>query len=287
MNTEKRLQIHHKTCYTYGGKVKLNPQKILLSPSIRRYFQVHSVNTSFSPTPEGINQRLDMEGNLFQQVWFDQEVEKFEINTQMELTVFPVNPFEFIIDKSFENRNEAGELTFCYDEEKRFYLHPFLANATTTNISDLAHQFKRDSINAVDFLVKITAHIHGLCSHIIREDPGIWPSEKTLSEKQGSCRDLAWLLISILRGEGIASRFVSGYAYNPDLEENHELHAWVEAYCPGAGWIGLDPSLGLLTGVGYIPLAASYLPHLTLPVNGSYVGNFSSTLESSVEIKEI
>ncbi|AGA80201.1 transglutaminase family protein [Echinicola vietnamensis] len=287
MNSEKRLQIIHNTCYRYAGKVKLSPQKILLSPSNRRYFQVHSVHTSFSPAPKGINQRLDMEGNLFQQVWFDQEVEKFEINTQMELTVFPVNPFEFIIEKSFEKRNEAGELSFRYDEEKQAYLRPFLTHDSSGNICDLARQFMGESTNAVDFLVKITAHIHHLCTHIIREDPGIWSPQKTLSEKKGSCRDLAWLLITILRGVGIASRFVSGYAYNPDLEENHELHAWVEAYCPGAGWIGLDPSLGLLTDAGYIPLAASFLPHLTLPVDGTYTGNYSSHLESSVEIKEL
>ncbi|GGF45746.1 transglutaminase family protein [Echinicola rosea] len=287
MNAEKRLQILHRTCYTYDGMVKLSPQKILLSPSNRRYFQVHTVHTSFTPAPQGINQRLDMEGNLFQQVWFDRLVDRFEIETNMEITVFPVNPFEFIIDKTFESRNEKGELTFHYPEEKRYFLLPYLDHDSSESISDLSSQFKEGSKNAVDFMVNITAHIHELCDHIIREDPGIWAPEKTLHEKRGSCRDLAWLLITILRREGIASRFVSGYAYNPDLEENHELHAWVEAYCPGAGWIGLDPSLGLMTDAGYIPLAASYLPHLTLPVDGTYVGNYSSTLESNVEIKEI
>jgi len=287
MKGEKRLLIHHHTLYTYGREVFLNPQKILLSPSNRRHFHVHSIETEIFPTPLGSNQRLDMEGNLFQQIWFGEPTNRFEINVHLDLTVSSLNPFEFIISKDFEKLGPNGELTFHYSDEQKQFLWPFLNHTDSPQINGLAKNIKQGSNGIVTYLVELTAHLHGMCDYIVRENPGIWPPEKTLSERQGSCRDLAWLLINMLRGEGIASRFVSGYAYNPELEENHELHAWVEAFCPGAGWIGLDPSIGLLTDAYYIPLATSYLPQLTMPVVGTYSGNFSSHLKSYVEIKAL
>ncbi|WP_200979608.1 transglutaminase family protein [Echinicola sp. 20G] len=287
MTTEKKLNIKHKTVYTYDTDAWLSPQKILLSPSLRRYFHILSYESRVTPKPQGVNYRLDMEGNLFQQVWFSQPTDKLEIDIETTISTADFNPFEFIIDKAFEQRNDGGEITFNYPSEKQPFLIPFLNNTGKPEIHEVAREFKSKSQDTVSFLVDLTAYVHQLCKHIIREAPGVWAPEKTLKEAKGSCRDLAWLLINILRSEGLASRFVSGYAYNPKLEENHELHAWVEAFCPGAGWIGLDPSLGLLTDAFYIPLAASFLPELTLPVIGSFTGASHSTLESYVEIKEL
>lgn len=93
------------------------------------------------------------------------------------------------------------------------------------------------------------------------------------------------MLVHMLRNVGLASRFVSGYAFNPELTEGHELHAWVEVFLPGAGWVGLDPSLGLFSDNHYIPLAAGYSPELVAPVQGSFGGTASTDLKAEVWIK--
>ena len=111
--------------------------------------------------------------------------------------------------------------------------------------------------------------------------------DKTFELKSGSCRDLSWMEIHLLRNMGIASRFVSGYFYLPLEKEGFDLHAWVEVFIPGAGWIGFDPSHGMVAGASHIPVASSAHYDNTMAVTGAVRGSASSELETKLWIEAL
>jgi transglutaminase-like putative cysteine protease len=132
----------------------------------------------------------------------------------------------------------------------------------------------------VELLTDITTLVHQRIAYVQRPEPGVWDSEQVLAEGRGSCRDSSWLLVQVLRRLGFGARFVSGYLIEPDMlgRDDAELHAWAEAYLPGAGWVGLDPTSGLLAGAGHIPLAAAPDPASAAPISGMVEAAETETL---------
>jgi transglutaminase-like putative cysteine protease len=158
-------------------------------------------------------------------------------------------------------------------------------------ITQWLNDIDRSNGDIMSFLIMVNRKIHEHIAYTTRLEPGVQTSEESLRVSLGSCRDSAWLLVQVLRHLNLAARFVSGYLIQlstPESEPDHKedvvsLHAWAEAYIPGAGWIGLDPTGGLLTAESHIPLACTPSPESAAPINGtSEMGNTVFSYTSSI-----
>ncbi len=280
------LNIIHTTRYNYSKPVSLFPHYIRLKPQCRPYLALNDFVLVITPEPMSITERIDAESNPYFQVWMEPvPIKELKLRASFTVQAKPFDPFHFIIDppvRFFQNR-------FHYPESHKDFLKPFLpAQDCSMNFTSfISERIKVSDRSCILFITDLLRYIANNFEYIPKEKNVTLDSEKTFGDHTGSCKELSWMLIEMLRCTGLAARFVSGYAYNPILGDGHELHAWVEVLLPGAGWIGLDPSSGLLTDEHYIPVACSFDPTLTMPVTGAFAGDATSKLKASVSIVEV
>jgi uncharacterized protein (DUF2126 family)/transglutaminase-like putative cysteine protease len=271
-----KVKVSHKTTYQYDRPVNLGPQLIRLKPAAHARTKVLSYSLQVSPKNHFINWIQDPYGNYQARILFPEKVSHFTIEVDLgaDLTVF--NPFDFFLDP------DAQVLPVSYPSALTRDLSPYLEiGSPGPSMMEYLAGLPPKVGNTIDYLVGLNQKLSKDIHYNIRMEPNVQSSEKTLEIRSGSCRDSALLFLEILRHQGFPSRFVSGYLIQlkPDLvpisgaqgasEDFTDLHAWTEVYVPGAGWIGLDPTSGLFTGEGHIPLAASPWPSGAAPIEGS------------------
>ncbi len=272
--------IYHLTHYMYDRPVMLSPQIVRLRPAPHSRTRVISHSLRVTPTEHFVNHQQDPYGNWLTRLVFPEPVTelKLEVDLVADMTVY--NPFDFFVE------DRAQQWPFEYPAEVKQDLSIYRrAGRAGKLLKEYLAGIPRDTTGTVDFLVGLNAQLSRDIGYVIRMEPGVQTPEETLKKARGSCRDTSWLLVHVLRHLGFAARFVSGYLIQlkPDLvsldgppgtdHDFTDLHAWCEVYLPGAGWIGLDPTSGLLTGESHIPLAAT--PHYqnAAPIVGGYSGH--------------
>ena len=288
------VALNHVTHYRYDRRVKLSPQVVRLRPAPHCRTRILSYSLRVEPADHFINWQQDPFANHLARLVFPQPTRELKVTVDLVAEMSVLNPFDFFLEPEAEN------FPFAYSEELARDLAPYRVKGEMTPLfesfvasiprgpdageaGDVATpgQATTGTMRTIDFLVGINQRLQRDIKYLIRMEPGVQTPELTLGNRSGSCRDTSWLLVQALRQMGLAARFVSGYLIQlkadvkaidgPSGSETDftDLHAWCEVYLPGAGWIGLDPTSGLLAGEGHIPVACTPEPSTAAPISGA------------------
>ena len=286
-----RLAIEHRTVYRYDRSVRLGPHVVRLRPAPHCRTPILAYSLQVTPAQHFVNWQQDPFGNYMARFVFPEPARELTVTVDLVADMTVINPFDFFVDE------EARTWPFRYEPSLAHDLAPYLAlDADGPLFGAWVTAVPRAETPINDFLVELNRRVLSDVAYSVRMDPGVQTPDETLEKAVGSCRDSAWLLVQILRSLGIAARFASGYLVQLAEDDPPEgsgprsdftdLHAWAEAYIPGAGWIGLDPTSGLLAGEGHIPLACTALPAAAAPITGS-VDAAQTTFEYSNIVRRI
>jgi uncharacterized protein (DUF2126 family)/transglutaminase-like putative cysteine protease len=288
------VALNHVTRYRYDRAVGVSPQIVRLRPAPHCRTPILSYSLRVTPASHFVNWQQDPQSNYLARLVFPDPLRELRIEVDLVAEMSVYNPFDFFLEP------RAEHVPFEYEEWQVRELAPFLTREPesprfaaylqrvrmggmggSSVLGPPMSKGGKGRPRTVDFLVDLNRQVQRDVRYLIRMDPGVQPKEETLALGSGSCRDSAWLLVQLLRHLGLAARFVSGYLIQltadvkalegpPGPEQDFtDLHAWCEVYLPGAGWIGLDPTSGLLAGEGHIPLACTPEPASAAPLTGA------------------
>ena len=280
----RRIRIQHLTRYHYAETLTLLPHSLHLRPRDGHDIRVASSRLEISPSFQ-IRWKRDVYGNSVAVVNFLQPAQDLVISSEVVVEHYEEEPLEFVLE------DDAQRFPFLYDPSEQIDLAPYQRAIYPEDQAALKEWIPDVfapglGMETIALLTSINTKIASELQYEMREEPGVQSPAHTVSTGSGSCRDFATLFIEICRHCGLASRFISGYALNENLAQEHaSTHAWSEVYLPGSGWRGFDPTSGLVVSGDHIAVAVHRHPEAIPPVAGSFVGSANAQPELSVEVR--
>ena len=287
------LQVEHTTIYRYARPVAFGEHRVMFRP--RSGYDVQVLDLSLEVSPEAdVRWMHDVFSNAVTLVAPRSTAAVLSLVARFRIEHFGASGIESPLAP------HAEIYPFAYSGEERIDLGGFLVpqhGDPDGRVTAWANMFipSIGDIPTRRMLTDITETIKNDFAYVSRDVEGTQSPTETLALRAGSCRDFALLMIEAVRRLGFASRFVSGYIYDPAVDGRAvgmiggvigggATHAWVEVYVPGAGWLTFDPTNGLYGGTNLIRVAVTRDAFQAAPVQGSFTGRVGDFVAMEIEV---
>jgi transglutaminase-like putative cysteine protease len=282
------LTVRHLTVYRYSMPVAFGDHRMMFRPREGYDQKLLDASLTIIPQPKVMRWLHDVFSNCVAVANFDARAEELSFESNIRIEHTPWNLPDLQIEP------EATVYPFSYSEEEMPDLLPFIArrypdpnNEVERWVRRFLRTGRRNETGAL--LMTLTAAIQEGFTYVRRSEPGTYDPALTLRLRQGSCRDLALLMVEAVRALGLAARFASGYLYVPSRDGSAYLgggstHAWCQVYLPGAGWVEFDPTNGIVGNRDLIRVAVARDPRQAVPLSGSWYGRPEASLGMSVDV---
>ncbi len=277
------LRITHTTLYEYTKPTRFGRHRLVLRPREGHDLQVESMLLEIKPACQ-IAWSRDIFSNSVASVDFLTPGSELSIISRVVVrwrwpsgspSSAPIPVQHPVVYDELESTVVAAYRNPVYPEEGRL-ISDWLNGVLSSG----------DSPDALIKVAAVNAAIYRSIRYKRREVKGVQRPSETLADRSGSCRDMATLLMEACRTLGIAARFSSGYLDCPAARTGlASTHAWTEAYFPGSGWIGFDPTLGEQTSYRHIAVGVSNHPRGVMPISGRFFGNSLDSIGMKVSVK--
>jgi transglutaminase-like putative cysteine protease len=287
-------RVTHRTTYRYNDPASIGNHMACLKPRTLPWQSVRRFDLTIHPEPSSLIERIDYFGNTLH-VFSIQDQHKeliVETNSDVEVNRFQQETpadyclWENAVEQMRQDRSRSGLDAYQFRfESPRIHLRRVFA--------DYARQSLMPERPLREALLDLTARIH----HDFVFQPNTTNVGTTVEEvfekRRGVCQDFAHLQIACLRSMGLAARYVSGYLRTtpppgkPRLVGADASHAWLSVFCPGSGWLDLDPTNNMLVGNDHITVAWGRDYSDVSPLRGLILGGGLHTLKVAVDVEQI
>lgn len=289
-----RYRLRHTTSYSYSWAVDISHHMLHLAlPDLPRQ-RVRSCTVTTNPNAGRMEDQLDHFGNRTAYLTVEESHTRFDVELRAEVEVDPVKAPDVNATPGWESIRDmlAGD-GFPEPSGESEFVH----DSPLALPSDEALAYALQSFAPGRPVLAAARELTERIFKDFRYDPTateiFTPVAAVMQKRAGVCQDFAHLQIAMLRGMGLAARYVSGYirtlkagdAPGTGLRGADASHAWISVWCgPSLGWIDLDPTNNLICSDEHVTAAFGRDYGDISPVRGVVLGGGPHRIGVAVEL---
>jgi transglutaminase-like putative cysteine protease len=281
-----QLRVVHTTTYTYADTVPLCHTEVRLEPRTARNQTLQQYELEVDPTPGATITREDYFGNAVTMFTIDVPHRILRIAAHSLVEMHEQEPIHPALTPPWE---QVREVVQRHDSDAAFDAFQFVYESPRVILAPEFSSYAEPSFPAGRPLLEGALD---LCHRIFidfKYDQGATtvstPVEDALRARRGVCQDFAHVMIGCLRSLGLSARYVSGYLRTDDDGIGAQAsHAWLSVFCPGFGWLDLDPTNDVLPSTRHVTLGWGRDYSDVAPVNGVALGGGKQTIDVDVMV---